>query len=210
MSAAESALVPGAAPSAGIPLSEQGPAPTRAVVAFGFWLFLLSDIVIFAALFATYAVLSQSTAGGPTGAQLFDRGHVLVETACLLLSSFTCGLLALAMERRSTSSTYGWGTGTFLLGLAFVALELSEFHGLFVRGAVPQRSAFLSAFYALVGTHGLHVTIGLCWLVVLMAQVATLGFRPKILRRLLCFSLFWHALDLVWIGVFTIVYLGAH
>jgi heme/copper-type cytochrome/quinol oxidase subunit 3 len=117
MSAAESALVPGAAPSAGIPLSEQGPAPTRAVVAFGFWLFLLSDIVIFAALFATYAVLSQSTAGGPTGAQLFDRGHVLVETACLLLSSFTCGLLALAMERRSTSSTYGWGTVTFLLGL---------------------------------------------------------------------------------------------
>jgi cytochrome o ubiquinol oxidase subunit 3 len=192
-----------------VPLSKRGPAATRIVVGFGFWLFLLSDIVIFATLFAAYAVLADRTAGGPAGIQLFDRSHVLIETACLLASSFTCGLCALASERRSRAGTYLWGAVTFLLGASFIALELSEFAGLVANGDGPTRSAFLSAFFTLVGTHGLHVSLGLCWLLIMMAQVATLGFRPMVMRRLLCFSLFWHALDIVWIGVFTIVYLGA-
>ena len=192
-----------------IPISERGPAPTRVVVSFGFWLFLLSDIVIFSALFATYAVLSARTAGGPTGAQIFDLRHVFMETCCLLVSSFTCGLCVLAMERRSTTMIYVWGAVTFILGTAFIGLELSEFTDMFSRGVTPARSAFLSAFFTLVGTHGIHVTVGLCWLTVMMAQIVTLGLKPKIVGRLVCFSLFWHALDLVWIGVFTIVYLGA-
>jgi cytochrome o ubiquinol oxidase subunit 3 len=192
-----------------ISLSKRGPAPTRIVVSFGFWLFLLSDIVIFSALFAAYAVLSRETAGGPSGAQLFDLGHVFIETSCLLASSFTCGLCILAMERRSPKMIYLWSAVTFLLGASFIALEVSEFSDLLARGMGPTQSAFLSAFFTLVGTHGIHVTIGLCWLVVMMAQLATLGLRPMIVRRLWCFSLFWHALDLVWIGVFTIVYLGA-
>ena len=192
-----------------VPISERGPAPARIVVSFGFWLFLLSDIVIFSALFAAYAVLSKQTAGGPSGAQLFDLHHVFAETSCLLASSFTCGLCMLSVERRSVPSIYAWSAVTFLLGVSFIALEVSEFAGMISKGIGPSRSAFLSAFFGLVGTHGTHVTIGLCWLVVMMAQVATLGLRPMIARRLLCFSLFWHALDLVWIGVFTIVYLGA-
>jgi cytochrome o ubiquinol oxidase subunit III len=191
-----------------IPISERGPAPVGVVVGFGFWLFLLSDIVIFSALFAAYAVLSRQTAGGPTGLQLFDRGHVLIETFCLLASSFTCGLMSLSIARRSAVVTYGWAAATLLLGGAFVALEASEFAHMISTDAGPSRSAFLSAFFALVGTHGLHVSLGLCWLVVMMAQVATLGFLPMVARRLLCFSLFWHALDIVWIAVFTIVYLG--
>jgi cytochrome o ubiquinol oxidase subunit III len=192
-----------------IPISERGPAPTRMVVSFGFWLFLLSDIVIFSALFAAYAVLSQRTAGGPTGAQLFDLRHVFIETCFLLASSFTCGLCVLALERRALNMIYLWAAVTFLLGASFVGLELSEFIGMVAQDLGPARSAFLSAFFTLVGTHGLHVTAGLCWLAIMMAQIATLGLKPKIAQRLVCFSLFWHALDLVWIGVFTIVYLGA-
>jgi cytochrome o ubiquinol oxidase subunit 3 len=192
-----------------IPLSERGPASTRIVVSFGFWLFLLSDIVIFSALFAAYAVLSQRTAGGPTGAQLFDLKNVFIETCCLLASSFTCGLCVLALEGRQQSMIYLWAAVTFVLGAAFVSLELSEFMGMFARGVSPGRSAFLSAFFTLVGTHGIHVTVGLCWLGIMMAQIANLGLKPKVMQRLVCFSLFWHALDLVWIGVFTIVYLGA-
>lgn len=204
--AAESADMPA---GASVPISERGPASARVVVSFGFWLFLLSDIVIFSALFAAYAVLSRQTAGGPSGAELFDTRRVFVETCCLLASSFTCGLCMLAAERRSFSVTYAWGAATFVLGLAFLSLEISEFSGFLNRGAGPTRSAFLSAFFTLVGTHGLHVTIGLGFLVVMMVQVATLGLRPMVIRRLLCFAFFWHALDLVWIGVFTIVYLGA-
>ena len=192
-----------------IPFSERGPAPTRIVVSFGFWLFLLSDIVIFSALFAAYAVLSSRTAGGPTGVQIFELQHVFIETLCLLVSSFTCGLCVLGLERRSISMIYVWGAVTFVLGATFIGLELSEFTDLAARGITPARSAFLSAFFTLVGTHGIHVTAGLCWLGVMMAQVATLGLQPKVAGRLVCFSLFWHALDLVWIGVFTIVYLGA-
>lgn len=193
-----------------VPYSERGPASVESVAGFGFWLFLLSDVVMFSALFAAYAVLANHTAGGPDGAKLFDRGYVLIETMCLLLSSFTCGLCALAIERRSAPATYLWAAVTFCLGAAFIGLEISEFLRMIGDGAAPTRSAFLSAFFALVGTHGLHVTLGLVWLVAMMAQVATLGFLPIVVRRLLCFTLFWHALDIVWVGVFTIVYLGAH
>jgi cytochrome o ubiquinol oxidase subunit III len=192
-----------------IPISERGPASTRIVVSFGFWLFLLSDIVIFSALFAAYAVLASRTAGGPTGAQLFDLKNVFIETCCLLASSFTCGLCVLALERRAISSIYAWAAVTFVLGAGFISFELSEFINMLSQGNGPSRSAFLSAFFTLVGTHGIHVTVGLCWLIIMMAQIATLGLKPKVAQRLVCFSLFWHALDLVWIGVFTIVYLGA-
>jgi cytochrome o ubiquinol oxidase subunit 3 len=192
-----------------LPLSLRGPAPTRVVVGYGFWLFLLSDIIIFAVLFATYAVLSGETNGGPSGATLFDKEHVFVETALLLASSVTCGYASIAAQRHDKVSTYLWMIVTFFLGVAFIALERSEFASMIASGNGPTRSAFLSAFFTLVGTHGLHVTVGLCWLFVMLLQIGTLGFSPAVLRRLFCFSLFWHALDIVWIGVFTIVYLGA-
>jgi cytochrome o ubiquinol oxidase subunit 3 len=193
----------------GVPYSERGPASIETVASFGFWLFLLSDVVMFSALFAAYAVLQDNVAGGPDGLKLFNRGYVLAETMCLLISSFTCGLCALAIERRATAAFYLWGIVTFVLGAAFIGLEISEFLRMIREGAAPERSAFLSAFFTLVGCHGLHVSLGLAWLATMMAQVGTLGFRPQIVRRLLCFTLFWHALDIVWIGVFTIVYLGA-
>ncbi len=192
-----------------VPLSMQGPAPTYVVIGFGFWLFLLSDIVIFAALFATYAVLANATAGGPGGAELFDQRHVFYETVCLLLSSFTCGMGLLAARREDLRGTYAWFGATALLGVVFLYLEIVEFASFLAAGAGPTRSAFLSAFFTLVGTHGLHVSGGLLWLAVMLAQVATLGFRPLVQNRLFCFALFWHALDIVWVGVFTIVYLGA-
>jgi cytochrome o ubiquinol oxidase subunit 3 len=192
------------------PLSEQGPAPKQVVVGYGFWLFLLSDIIIFAALFAAYAVLSGAVAGGPSGPELFDRQRVFTETLCLLVSSVTCGFASLAVQRRNTASAYLWSVATLVLGALFLKQELAEFAAMVAAGAGPSRSAFLSAFYTLVGTHGLHVTVGLAWLVVMVAQMATLGFQPMVGRRFFCFTLFWHALDIVWIGVFTIVYLGAH
>jgi cytochrome o ubiquinol oxidase subunit 3 len=187
--------------------SEAGPAPKRIVVAYGFWIFLLSDIVMFSALFAGYAVLVHNSAGGPTGAQLFNQTSVAIETACLLASSYTCGLMSLAIGSRRRTATYLGAMVTFLLGAAFLALEINEFAGMVAHGATPERSAFLSAFFTLVGCHGLHVTIGLIWLSVMMAQVAIRGFRPTVERRLLCFSLFWHALDIIWVGLFTVVYL---
>jgi cytochrome o ubiquinol oxidase subunit 3 len=193
----------------GVPLSERGPAIPRVVAAFGFWLFLLSDIIIFAALFAAYAVLSGETNGGPSGVELFNKRHVLQETACLLASSFTCGMMMIAMEKRATPLTYFWSLVTAALGVMFLSLEFSEFADMVHRGDGPTRSAFLSSFFTLVGTHGAHVTVGIVWLMIMMAQIATIGFRPMVVRRLLCFSLFWHALDIVWIGVFTVVYLGA-
>jgi cytochrome o ubiquinol oxidase subunit 3 len=212
MSVAEQVLSPpqvlGGAES--IPLSLRGPAPTRVVAGFGFWLFLLSDILIFAALFAAYAVLSGETAGGPTGAELFEKRHVFIETACLLASSVTCGFGSLAVQRAERSATFFWMAVTFVLGAIFLSLEASEFSGMRAAGAGPSRSAFLSAFFALVGTHGLHVSVGLAWLIIMLLQVATLGFQPMVGRRFFCFALFWHALDIVWVGVFTIVYLGAH
>ena len=187
--------------------SEVGPAPKRIVVAYGFWIFLLGDIVMFATLFAAYAVLVHATSGGPTGAQLFSQSNVAVETACLLASSFTCGLMSLAVNTRRRGNTYLFALVTFVLGAAFLALELREFADMIARGATPQRSAFLSAFFTLVGCHGLHVTAGLIWLVVMMAQLAIKGLRATVERRLLCFALFWHALDIVWVWLFTVVYL---
>src|SRR6202042_2570024 len=187
--------------------SEAGPAPKRIVVAYGFWVFLLSDIVMFSALFAAYAVLVRATAGGPTGAQLFNQNNVATETACLLASSYTCGLMSLAVNARSRAGTYLFAVVTFVLGAAFLTLEVREFADMIARGASPQRSAFLSAFFTLVGCHGLHVATGLVWLAVMMAQVAVRGFRASVERRLLCFALFWHALDIVWVWLFTVVYL---
>ena len=187
--------------------SEAGPAPKRIVVAYGFWIFLLSDIVMFSALFAAYAVLVRATAGGPTGAQLFSQASVAIETACLLASSFTCGLMSLAVGSRRRAATYFFALVTFVLGAVFLTLEIREFAGMIAIGATPQRSAFLSAFFTLVGCHGLHVAAGLIWLVVMMAQVAIKGFRATVERRLLCFALFWHALDIIWVWLFTVVYL---
>jgi len=187
--------------------SEAGPAPKRIVVAYGFWIFLLSDIVMFAALFASYAVLVRATAGGPSGLQLFSQVSVALETAFLLASSYTCGLMSLAVGEKRRDATYLLAAVTFMLGAAFLTLELREFAAMIARGATPQRSAFLSAFFTLVGCHGLHVTAGLIWLVVMMAQVSVRGFRANVQRRLLCFSLFWHALDIIWVGLFTVVYL---
>src|SRR5258705_3316164 len=158
--------------------SEAGPAPKRIVVAYGFWIFLLSDIVMFSALFASYAVLVHHTAGGPTGAQLFNQGTVAIETACLLVSSYTCGLMSLAINSRRYLRTYLGALITFALGAAFLTLEIREFASMIAIGATPERSAFLSAFFTLVGCHGLHVTLGLIWLVVMMVQVAVIGFVP--------------------------------
>ena len=189
------------------PASESGPAPKRIVVAFGFWIFLLSDIVMFSALFAAYAVLKHATAGGPTGAQLFNQGSAAIETACLLVSSYACGLMSLAVGARRRAGVYLWAAVTFVLGACFLGLELHEFAGMIARGATPQRSAFLSAFFTLVGCHGLHVTAGLVWLAVMMVQVAARDFRASVQRRLLCFALFWHALDIIWVWLFTVVYL---
>jgi cytochrome o ubiquinol oxidase subunit 3 len=187
--------------------SKAGPAPKRVVVAYGFWIFLLSDIIMFAALFASYAVLVHSTAGGPTGAQLFNQKTVAIETACLLVSSYACGLMSLAINSHRYLRTYLAALITFALGAAFLTLEIREFANMIAIGATPERSAFLSAFFTLVGCHGLHVTLGLIWLAVMMVQVAVMGFDATVQRRLLCFSLFWHALDIVWVGLFTVVYL---
>jgi len=163
--------------------------------------------VMFSALFATYAVLSHSTAGGPGGSLLFRQGTVAIETACLLASSYTCGLMSMAAHARRRRAFYLGALVTFALGAAFLGLELREFGELIARGATPQSSAFLSAFFTLVGCHGLHVAVGLVWLAVAAAQVALRGFDAAVDRRLLCFSLFWHAIDIVWVAVFTFVYL---
>ncbi len=186
---------------------EGGPASKRVIVGYGFWIFLLSDIVMFSAFFAAHAVLQTATAGGPSGRDLYDPRSVALETACLLASSFTCGMSAVATGARSQLWTQVFLLVTGLLGLAFLGLEAHDFAGMVAAGAGPQRSAFLSSFFAVVGCHGLHVTAGLLWLGTMMAQVWVKGFRPNILRRLLCFNLFWHVLDIIWIALFTIVYL---
>jgi cytochrome o ubiquinol oxidase subunit III len=184
-----------------------GPAPKRVVVAYGFWIFILSDMVMFSALFAAYAVLSGNTAGGPGGAELFNLRSVFIETMCLLLSSYTCGIGVLSAERRDPARFLIFAAFTFVLGAAFLFIEVTEFAGMVEKGAGPSRSGFLSAFFTLVGTHGVHVASGLIALVYLVAQVIAKGLQAAVLRRLLCWSLFWHALDIVWVGVFTLVYL---
>ncbi len=174
---------------------------------FGFYLSLLSDCILFATLFAAFAVLHRSVADGPGGNQLFGLRNAFIETACLLTSSLTCGLAMLACDRRDAPSAKGFLAITFALGAVFLALELTEFHRMIADGAGPDRSAFLSAFFTLVSTHGLHVTAGLAWILVLTLQLRKRGFTEAMMRRLFCFSLFWHVIDVVWIGVFSFVYL---
>jgi cytochrome o ubiquinol oxidase subunit 3 len=186
---------------------ETGPASKRIIVGYGFWIFLLSDIVMFSCFFATYAVLQHATAGGPGIREIIELPRVEWETACLLASSFTCGLSFAATNARNKLWTQIFLIVTGALGLAFVLLELQEFVGLAMRGITPQRSGFLTAFFSLVGVHGLHVTAGGLWLGTMLAQVQVKGFRKEIVHRLICFNLFWHALDIVWVGIFTIVYL---
>jgi cytochrome o ubiquinol oxidase subunit III len=186
-----------------------GSASKRIIVGYGFWIFLLSDIIMFSAFFAAYAVLSDSTAGGPRGRDLFDLTNVAFETAFLLLSSFTCGIASIGARARNSLMYYGAMAATGVLGAGFLFLEIREFAGLVAQGAGPSRSAFLSAFFTLVGCHGLHVSLGMLWLLTMMAQVFAKGYRDDILRRVLCFSLFWHTLDIIWVGIFTVVYLMA-
>jgi cytochrome o ubiquinol oxidase subunit 3 len=188
-------------------LGHRGPESKSIVVPYGFWLFVLSDMVLFSALFATYAALSHATDGGPNSNQLFDRNLVAVETIALLVSSFVCGLAMIAAKRRNMMWTQIWLLVTGLLGLIFLGIELTEFAIMIGEGAGPQRSAFLSAFFTLVGCHGAHVTAGLMWIGTMMAQLWAKGFRQDIVRRLLCLSIFWHALDIIWVAIFTIVYL---
>ena len=188
-------------------LGHRGPESKSIVVPYGFWLFVLSDMVLFSALFATYASLAHATDGGPTSNELFDRNLVAIETLALLLSSFNCGLAMIVAKRGNMVWTQVWLVVTGLLGLVFLSIELYEFATMVAEGAGPQRSAFLSSFFTLVGCHGAHVTAGLLWLGTMMAQIWAKGFRQDIVRRLLCFSVFWHALDIIWVAIFTIVYL---
>jgi cytochrome o ubiquinol oxidase subunit III len=184
-----------------------GPPSKRIITGYGFWIFILSDIVMFSALFAAYAVLHGRTAGGPSGHDLFNLRNVAIETGLLLASSFTCGLASIAADLRRAAWFQLAMAVTCVLGLGFLGLEVREFADLVARGAGPTRSAFLSSFFTLVGCHGLHVSAGILWLLTMMAQVLAKGFRPDIARRILCFALFWHALDIIWVAVFTIVYL---
>jgi cytochrome o ubiquinol oxidase subunit 3 len=182
-------------------------AETSSKVVFGFWIYIMSDCILFACIFATYAVLHNSTYGGPSGKELFDMPYVLVETFLLLISSFTYGLAMLAAHKGKKGQVLGWLFITFLLGLSFICMEINEFHHLIAEGHGPQKSAFLSSFFTLVGTHGLHVTCGLIWMVMMMLQLSKHGLTAVTTRKLTCLSLFWHFLDIVWIFVFTIVYL---
>ena len=184
-----------------------GPASKRVIVGYGFWLFLLTDIIIFACLFATYAVLAQNTAGGPSAKQIFDLDRVAWETGCLLASSFFCGLATIAVAMRDQIRMQLALIATGVTGLAFILLEVSEFAALHGQGYGPTRSAFLTGFFTLVGCHGVHVTAGLLWLGTMMAQFYAKGFRADIRRRFLCFSMFWHFLDVVWVAIFSLVYL---
>jgi cytochrome o ubiquinol oxidase subunit 3 len=191
----------------GLDAEHAGPASKRIVTGYGFWIFLLSDMVMFSCFFAAYAVLLGETNGGPSGAELFNLKNVAIETACLLFSSFACGMASIAAEVRNFLWFQIAMAITCVLGLAFLAIEFHEFADLVARGAGPSRSAFLSAFFTLVGCHGLHVSAGILWLLTMMAQVFAKGFRADILRRFLCFALFWHALDIIWVAVFSVVYL---
>jgi cytochrome o ubiquinol oxidase subunit 3 len=187
--------------------AEHGHHDAGATKVFGFWIYLMSDCILFATLFATYAVLVNGTAGGPSGRDIFDLNFVLVETFLLLFSSITYGIAMLGMNNGHKSQVNTWLGLTFLFGLGFVAMELYEFHHLIAEGYGPDRSAFLSSFFALVATHGIHVTAGLVWIIIMMIQVAKRGLNETNRTRLMCLSLFWHFLDVVWICVFTVVYL---
>ena len=180
---------------------------TSTTKVFGFWIYLMSDCLLFATLFATYAVLHKNTAGGPGAKDIFELKYVAIETLLLLLSSITYGVALIGSYERKRNKVLLWLGITFLFGLGFVGMEINEFHHLIEEGNGPDRSAFLSSFFTLVGTHGLHVTFGIVWLLTLMMQVAKHGLIAANRRRLMCLSMFWHFLDVIWIGVFTFVYL---
>ncbi|CAN5291466.1 cytochrome o ubiquinol oxidase subunit III [soil metagenome] len=188
-------------------LREEHDHPEGSSTMLGFWIYLMSDCLIFAILFACYGVLGSNYAAGPAPRDLFDLPLVALNTAMLLFSSITYGFAMLAMEDKKVGQTQMWLAITGLFGLAFLSIELYEFSPMIPEGATPQRSAFLSSFFTLVGTHGIHVTFGLIWLVTLMVQVAKRGLIAANTRRLMCLSMFWHFLDVIWIGVFTFVYL---
>ena len=188
-------------------LEEEHSSGAGGATLLGFWIYLMSDALLFAAIFATYGVLGTSYAGGPTPQEIFELPLVALNTAILLVSSITYGLAMLAMDRGAVKPTQAWLAVTALLGATFVGIELYEFSVLIAEGATPQRSGFLSAFFTLVGTHGLHVTFGILWIGVMLVQVHKRGLIADNRRRLLCLSMFWHFLDVVWIGVFTFVYL---
>ncbi|MPZ57570.1 MAG: cytochrome o ubiquinol oxidase subunit III [Rhizobiales bacterium] len=175
--------------------------------AFGFWLYLMSDALIFALLFATYVVMAPNTDGGPTGQTLFSLSRAFVETLLLLFSSAAFGVAAVAMAAGKKAEVLRWLLVTFILGLAFVAMEIDEFRGMVLAGAGPDRSGFLSAFFTLVGTHGLHVSAGLIWILVMIGQIAVKGLTAPVASRLSRLGLFWHFLDIVWVGIFSVVYL---
>ena len=177
---------------------------------FGFWVYLMTDLIVFATLFATYAVLHGATYGGPGGRELFGLPNALAETLILLASSFTSSLAILAVRRRQTPRCLAWFAATFILGAAFLGLELAEFGRLVAEGNGPQRNAFLSAFFTLVGTHGLHIASGLLWMAVSMVQIRLRGLTDHVVSLLERLGLFWHFLDIVWIFIFTVVYLTAH
>lgn len=195
----------------GINLAHASPEDERhtEVMVFGFWTFLMSDAIVFALLFATYATMVNRTAGGPTGAELFDLTNAFIETMVLLVSSFTFGMAAVALKEGRGRAIVLWLVVTLLLGLGFIGLELREFMGLIGKGATAQTSGFLSSFFVLLSTHGLHVLVGCLWLVVMLVQLAVFGPNRQVRSRLLRLGLFWHFLDLVWIVIFTVVYLPA-
>jgi cytochrome o ubiquinol oxidase subunit III len=182
-------------------------AESAQTIGLGFWIYLMSDCILFSALFAVYSVLRNEVAGGPAGAELFHLPYVLIETLCLLVSSITYGMVMLALQAQKQRAVLGWLMITTVLGACFIGMELHEFSHMIGEGAGPDRSAFLSSFFTLVGTHGLHVSAGLIWMLVMMIQVARTGLNATTASRLLCLSLFWHFLDIVWIGVFSVVYL---
>ncbi|HKJ09798.1 MAG TPA: cytochrome o ubiquinol oxidase subunit III [Gammaproteobacteria bacterium] len=186
---------------------DHGHADPVATTAFGFWIYIMSDCILFGTVFASFVVLSHNYAGGPTGSQLFDLRYTLGETMFLLFSSVTYGFAMLALHKERKQQVLGWLLVTFLLGLGFIAMEVNEFTQMVMAGHGPDRSGFLSGFFTLVGTHGCHVTVGLIWMAVMMTQIMTKGLTTPVQSRLMRLSMFWHFLDIVWIGVFTVVYL---
>lgn len=186
---------------------EHGHEDHGSMTVFGFWIYLMTDCILFASIFAAYAVLVDNVAGGPSGHDIFELPYVAVETALLLFSSITYGFAMLALHKGNKSQVLTWLFITFLLGLGFIGMEINEFHKLIVEGNGPQRSGFLSGFFTLVGTHGLHVTSGLIWMATLIFQINKKGLTATNATRMSCLSLFWHFLDVVWICVFTVVYL---
>jgi len=183
------------------------PDPALEARDFGFWVYLMSDAIIFALLFATYVTLLGGTDGGPTPHDVFDLDRAFAETMLLLASSVTFGMATVSMVAKSKGGVLAWLAITFVLGAGFIFLEISEFTGMIAEGAGPDRSGFLSAFFTLVGTHGLHVSAGLVWILVMLAQISVKGLNPAVTSRLFRLGLFWHFLDIVWIGIFSVVYL---